>query len=159
MQIAKDTVVTLKYQLYGTDGELIEETEEPVEYLHGGYGNMFPAVENALEGKDVGQTCKVRLEPDDGFGDYDADLVHIEPRDKFPDTVQVGMQFEGAGEESGEKIVYTVTDIAEGKVVVDGNHPLAGKTLQFECTITGVRAASDEEMSHGHVHGEHGHHH
>jgi FKBP-type peptidyl-prolyl cis-trans isomerase SlyD len=159
MQIAKDTVVTLKYQLYGTDGELIEETEEPVEYLHGGYGNMFPAVENALEGKNVGETCKVRLEPDDGFGDYDADLVHIEPHDKFPDTVQVGMQFEGAGEESGEKIVYTVTDIAEGKVVVDGNHPLAGKTLQFECTITSVRAASDEEMSHGHVHGEHGHHH
>jgi FKBP-type peptidyl-prolyl cis-trans isomerase SlyD len=159
MQIAKDTVVTLNYQLYGTDGELIEQTEEPVEYLHGGYGNMFPAVEKALEGKDVGETCRIRLEPDDGFGDYDADLVHVEPRDKFPDNVKVGMQFEGAGEESGDKIVYTVTDVAEGKVVVDGNHPLAGQTLHFECTITSVRAASHEEMSHGHVHGEHGHHH
>jgi FKBP-type peptidyl-prolyl cis-trans isomerase SlyD len=159
MQIAKDTVVTLNYQLYGTDGELIEQTEEPVEYLHGGYGNMFPAVEKALEGKNIGETCRVRLEPDDGFGDYDADLVHVEPRDKFPENVQVGMQFEGAGEESGDKIVYTVTDVAEGKVVVDGNHPLAGQTLHFECTITSVRAASDEEMSHGHVHGEHGHHH
>ena len=159
MQIVKDTVVTLNYQLYGTDGELIEQTEEPVEYLHGGYGNMFPAVEKALEGKDVGETCRIRLEPDDGFGDYDADLVHVEPRDKFPDNVKVGMQFEGAGEESGEKIVYTVTDVAEGKVVVDGNHPLAGQTLHFECTITSVRAASHEEMSHGHVHGEHGHHH
>ena len=159
MQIAKDTVVALKYQLYGTDGALIEETEEPVEYLHGGYGNMFPAVEKALEGKDVGETCRIRLEPDDGFGDYDADLVHVEPRDKFPETVQVGMQFEGAGEETGDKIVYTVTDVAEGKVVVDGNHPLAGQTLHFECTITSVRTASHEEMSHGHVHGEHGHHH
>jgi FKBP-type peptidyl-prolyl cis-trans isomerase SlyD len=159
MQIAKNTVVSVKYQLFGTDGEMIEETQEPVEYLHGGYGNMFPAVEKALEGKDVGETCRVRLTPEDGFGDYDADLVHVEPRDKFPDNVKVGMQFEGAGDESGEKMVYTVTEIADGKVVVDGNHPLAGQTLHFECTITDVRAASDEEMSHGHVHGEHGHHH
>ena len=159
MQIGKNTVVSLKYQLFGTDGQLIEETEEAVEYLHGGYGNMFPAVEKALEGKNVGETCRVRLTPDDGFGDYDADLVHVESRDKFPDNVQVGMQFEGQGNESGETLVYTVTDVAEGKVVVDGNHPLAGQTLHFECTITDVRQASDEEMSHGHVHGPGGHHH
>jgi FKBP-type peptidyl-prolyl cis-trans isomerase SlyD len=159
MQIGKNTVVSLKYQLFGTDGQLIEETEEAVEYLHGGYGNMFPAVEKALEGKNVGETCRVRLTPDDGFGDYDADLVHVESRDKFPDTVQIGMQFEGQGNESGDTLVYTVTDVAEGKVVVDGNHPLAGQTLHFECTITEVRAATDEEMSHGHVHGAGGHHH
>jgi FKBP-type peptidyl-prolyl cis-trans isomerase SlyD len=159
MQIAKNTVVRLKYQLYGTDGQLIEETEEPVEYLHGGYGNMFPAVEKALEGKDVGEQCRVKLVPEDGFGDYDAELVHVEPRDKFPGHVEVGMQFEGSGEETDETIVYTVTDVAEGKVVVDGNHPLAGQTLHFECIIAGVRAASDDELSHGHVHGEHGHHH
>ena len=159
MQIAKNTVVTLKYQLYGSDGQLIEQTEEPVEYLHGGYGNMFPAVEKALEGKNVGETCRVRLAPDDGFGDYDAELVHVEPRDKFPGHVEIGMQFEGSGEESGETIVYTVTDVADEKVVVDGNHPLAGQTLHFECTISAVRAASEEEMSHGHAHGAHGHHH
>ena len=159
MQIGKNTVVRLKYQLYGTDGELIEETEEPVEYLHGGYGNMFPAVEKALEGKDVGEQCRVKLVPEDGFGDYDAELVHVEPRDKFPGHVEVGMQFEGSGEESDDPIVYTVTDVAEGKVVVDGNHPLAGQTLHFECTISGVREASEDELSHGHVHGEHGHHH
>ena len=159
MQVTKNTVVSLKYQLFGADGELIEETEEAVDYLHGGYGNMFPAVEKALEGRTVGETCRVRLTPDDSFGDYDADLVHVEPRDKFPENVQVGMQFEGAGQESGEKLVYTVTDVAEGKVVVDGNHPLAGQTLNFECTITNVRPASDEEMSHGHVHGPGGHHH
>ena len=159
MQIGKNTVVSLKYQLFGTDGQLIEETEEAVEYLHGGYGNMFPAVEKALEGRNVGETCRVRLTPDDGFGDYDADLVHVEPRDKFPDNVQIGMQFEGQGNESGETLVYTVTDVADDKIVVDGNHPLAGQTLHFECTITDVRAASDEEMSHGHVHGPGGHHH
>ena len=158
MQVAKNTVVALQYQLYGTEGDLIEKTEEPVEYLHG-HGGMFPAVEKALEGKVVGDTCRVRLTPDDGFGDYDADLVHVEPRDKFPDTVKVGMQFEGKGDESGQSQVYTVTDVADGKVVVDGNHPLAGQTLHFECTITGVRAASAEELSHGHVHGPHGHHH
>jgi FKBP-type peptidyl-prolyl cis-trans isomerase SlyD len=159
MQIGKDTVVELQYQLFDTDGELIEKTDEPVEYLHGGYGGMFPAVEKALEGKKAGDTCKLRLEPDDGFGDYDAELMHIEPRDKFPEHVEIGMQFEGKGEESGDTIVYTVTDIADDKVVVDGNHPLAGQTLNMEVTVTSVRAASPEEVSHGHAHGAHGHHH
>jgi FKBP-type peptidyl-prolyl cis-trans isomerase SlyD len=159
MQIGKDTVVELKYELFNTEGELIEKTDEPVEYLHGGYGGMFPAVEKALEGRNPGDTCKVRLEPDDGFGDYDAELVHMEPRDKFPEHVEVGMQFEGKGDESGDTIVYTVTDIADGQVVVDGNHPLAGQTLNMEVTIIGVREASAEEVTHGHAHGAHGHHH
>ena len=159
MQIGKDTVVELQYQLFGTDGELIEKTDEPVEYLHGGYGGMFPAVEKALEGKNVGETVKVRLTPDDGFGDYDAELMHVEPRDKFPDHVEVGMEFEGQGDQSDDPIVYRVTEIAEGKVVVDGNHPLAGQTLHIECTVREVRAASKEEISHGHAHGAHGHHH
>lgn len=159
MQIGKNSVVTLNYQLFGTHGELIEETADPVEYLHGGYGGMFPAVEKALEGTDAGGTCRVRLAPDDGFGDYDADLVHVESRDKFPDDVAVGMQFEGKGDESGNTVVYTVTDIADDKVVVDGNHPLAGQTLHFDCTVVAVRAASADEVSHGHAHGAHGHHH
>ena len=159
MQIAKDTVVSIEYELYNGEGELIEKTDEPLEYLHGGYGGMFPAVEKALEGKDVGESCRVRLAPEDGFGDYDSELVHVEPRDKFPETVEVGMQFEGSGEQSDDPIVYTVTNIAEGKVVVDGNHPLAGQTLHIQCTIAGVRKASAEEISHGHAHGAHGHSH
>ena len=159
MQVGKDTVVEIEYQLFDTDGELIEKTESAVAYLHGGHGGMFPAVEKALDGKNVGDTCRVRLVPEDGFGEYDAELVHVEPKDKFPENVQVGMQFTGEGEESGEAIVYTVTEIADDKVVVDGNHPLAGQTLHFECTIKGVRAASSEELSHGHVHGPGGHHH
>ena len=87
MPVSKDSVVGLRYQLYGTDGDLIEETDEPLEYLHGGYGGMFPAVEKALEGKDVGETCRVLLGPYDVFGYYEADLVHVESRYKFPENV------------------------------------------------------------------------
>ena len=159
MQVTKDTVVELTYELFDSDGKLIERTEEPIEYLHGGYSGIFPLVEQALAGKDVGHSCRVRLEPDDAFGEYDADLVHLEPRNKFPDHVTVGMQFEGRGVESGTVLIYTVTEIAEDKVVVDGNHPLAGQTLHFACTVTGVRVATEEEVGHGHVHGDGGHHH
>lgn len=159
MQIVKDTVVSLTYELVDTDGKMIEKTGEPIEYLHGGYDGIFPLVEKALAGKTAGESCQVRLEPDDAFGDYDAELVHLEPRSKFPDNIKVGMQFEGRGSESGASLIYTVTDIADDKVVVDGNHPLAGKTLSFSCKVTGVRAATQEELSHGHVHGAHGHHH
>ena len=159
MQIGKDTVVELSYELTDADGKLIERTEDPIEYLHGGYDGIFPLVEQALAGKSVGDSCRVRLEPDDAFGEYDAELMHLEPRSKFPPDVAVGMRFEGRGVESGTKLVYTVTDVAEDKVVVDGNHPLAGRTLQFTCTVTAVRAATAEEIAHGHVHGAHDHHH
>ncbi len=159
MQVAKNTVVSLNYELSDTDGKLIEKTEAPIEYLHGGYDGIFPLVEQALAGKSAGETCRVRLEPDDAFGEYNAGLVHLEARSKFPDTIAVGMQFEGRGVESGTTLVYTVTNIAEDKVVVDGNHPLAGKALDFICTVAAVRAATQEELTHGHVHGPHGHHH
>jgi len=159
MQVVKDTVVALSYELFDTDGNLIERTDQPIEYLHGGYDGIFPLVERALDGKNIGDTCRVRLEPEDAFGEYDAELVHVEPRAKFPGNVGVGMQFEGRSSTSDEMLVYTVTDIAEDKVVVDGNHPLAGQTLDFACTISAVRTATDEEVRHGHAHGPHGHHH
>jgi FKBP-type peptidyl-prolyl cis-trans isomerase SlyD len=159
MQVAKDTVVALSYELFDVDGNLIEKTDAPIEYLHGGYDGIFPVVEQALDGKSVGESCRVRLEPDDAFGEYDAELVHVEPRDKFPNNVGVGMQFEGRSGTTDEMLIYTVTDIAEDKVVVDGNHPLAGQTLDFACTVSAVRSATDEEVRHGHVHGPHGHHH
>jgi FKBP-type peptidyl-prolyl cis-trans isomerase SlyD len=159
VKIDKDTVVELTYELTDADGKVIERTDDPIEYLHGGYDGIFPLVERELSGKGVGDSCRVRLEPDDAFGEYDAELMHLEPRNKFPADVAVGMRFEGRGVESGTKLIYTVTDVAEDKVVVDGNHPLAGRTLQFKCTVTAVRAATDEEIAHGHVHGAHGHHH
>ena len=158
MNVAQDTVVSLSYELYDADGGLIEKARDALVYLHG-HSGIFPAVEKALEGKDVGDTVRVRLAPSDAFGEYDADLMRMEEQAKFPDTVKVGMQFEGKSDKTGETIVYTVTDIADGKVVVDGNHPLAGQTLNFECTVGIVRKATREELAHGHVHGAHGHHH
>jgi FKBP-type peptidyl-prolyl cis-trans isomerase SlyD len=159
MNVAQNTVVSLSYELYDGDGKLIEKAEAPLVYLHGGYAGIFPLVEKALDGKTVGDTCRIHLPPGDAFGDYDAELVRMETRDKFPADVSVGMQFEGQSDKSGETVVYTVTDIAEDKVVVDGNHPLAGQTLNFQCVVSAVRAATQEEMTHGHVHGAHGHHH
>ncbi len=159
MQIAKNTVVSLTYELSNTDGGVVEKTDKPISYLHGGYEGIFPRVEQALAGKDAGFACEVRLEPDDAFGQYEEALVRVEPRNLFPASVKVGMQFEGSAEESGESRIYTVTGISDGKVTVDGNHPLAGQTLVFSCVITDVRVASGEELTHGHVHGAGGHHH
>ena len=111
------------------------------------------------DGKAVGDTCRIHLPPGDAFGEYDAERVRVETRDKFPAEIAVGMQFEGESGKQGETVIYTVTDIAEDKVVVDGNHSLAGQTLNFQCVVSEVRVATGEELTHGHVHGAHGHHH
>jgi FKBP-type peptidyl-prolyl cis-trans isomerase SlyD len=159
VQIGKNTVVSLTYELSAADGGVVEKTDQPISYLHGGYDGIFPLVEQALEGKDAGFVCKVRLEPDDAFGAHEEALVRREPRNLFPSSVKVGMQFEGSAQESGDSRIYTVTGISDDKVTVDGNHPLAGRTLVFSCVVTGVRVASGEELTHGHVHGAGGHHH
>jgi FKBP-type peptidyl-prolyl cis-trans isomerase SlyD len=159
MQIGQDSVVSLSYELHDGEGKLIEKTKKPIAYIHGGYDGIFPLVESALQGKSVGDACEVRLQPSDAFGEYDAAMVREEPRNLFPKNVSVGMQFEGAVEGSDQHAVYTVTGITDDKVSVDGNHPLAGKSLVFSCKVTGVRKATEEELHHGHVHGEGGHHH
>jgi FKBP-type peptidyl-prolyl cis-trans isomerase SlyD len=162
MKIAKNTVVTLHYKLSDAQNNLIEESREPMVYLHGGYENTLPKIEEALEGKDVGFQTTIQVEPEDAFGEYDPDLIKIEPRNRLPEPLEIGMQFEGtpdseaAGEES---LIFTVTDIADDKVVLDGNHPLAGMALRFSLDVAEVRVASDEEIAHQHVHGAHGHHH
>lgn len=161
MQIGKDTVVALTYRLSTLDGELLEEAlaESPAVYLQGGYDGIFPRVEAALEGQAAGAELDIVLEPDDAFGEYDAELVRIEPIDAFPEEVKIGMQLEGASDDGEHVMLYTVTDVADGKVVVDGNHPLAGQSLRLTCVVQSVRPASAEEVAHGHVHGEQGHHH
>ena len=160
MQIIKNTVVSITYQLANSDGEVLEQAEQPMSYLHGGYDNIFPTVEEQLHGKKVGESLTVVLEPEFAFGEYDAELVRVESKDRFPaEEVTVGMQFEGESDDGEEMLLYTVTDITDDGIVVDGNHPLAGQTLQFSCTVTEVRPASAEELAHGHVHGEHGHQH
>lgn len=162
MLIARNTVVTLNYKVTDTDGNPVDDGATPIVYLHGGYGGIFDRIEEELQGKDVGTQLEVKLVPEEAFGDYDAELVNIEARTLFPDNIEVGMQFERADDEDdNDGVLYTITDIADDKVVVDGNHPLAGVALIFSCTVTDVRAASDEEVSHGHVHGggASGHHH
>ena len=109
MQVAKNTVVSLTYELRDTDGKAIEKTDAPIDYLHGGYDGIFPAVERALAGKAAGEQCRVRLEPDDAFGEYDAGLVHLEPRNKFPESLSVGMQFEGRGSEAGAEAMLSTS--------------------------------------------------
>lgn len=159
MKITMNTVVSLNYELRDSDGNVLEASTEPVSYLHAGYDGIFPKVEEELHEKSVGDTLELVLEPADAFGDYDEELVQIEPASAFPtDQLEVGMQFEGE-DPSGDVVLYTVTDIADGKVVVDGNHPWAGERLFFKCTVTGVRAATTEETHHGHAHGAGGHHH
>jgi len=160
MKIVKNSVVTARYTLKDAQDNLIEEGQEPMVYLHGGYDNIFPKIEEALEGKEAGFSTIIQLNPEDAFGDYDAALVKVEPRNRFPSPIEVGMQFEGMPEETeeDEALIFTVTDIAEDKVVLDGNHPLAGIALRFSLTVESVREASDEEVAHGHVHGAHGHH-
>jgi FKBP-type peptidyl-prolyl cis-trans isomerase SlyD len=161
MKIAKNTVVTVKYTLSDAQNNLIEDGSQPMVYLHGGYENTLPKIEEDLDGKEIGYATTLQIEPDDAFGDYDPALVKIEPRNRLPEPLEVGMQFEGMpdGDDDGEPLIFTVTDIADDKVVLDGNHPLAGMALRFELAVTDVRAASDEEVTHGHVHGAHGHHH
>jgi FKBP-type peptidyl-prolyl cis-trans isomerase SlyD len=161
MKIGHDSVVSISYTLFDAQGESIEKTDEPIVYLHGGYGNIFPLIEQALQGKGAGDTAVVKLEPEDAFGDYDEQLLRVEERNLFPEVLEVGMQFEGIpGEGGGEDAeIFTVTDIADGKVVLDANHPLAGMALVFDCKVVDVRAASAEEVAHRHVHGAGGHHH
>jgi FKBP-type peptidyl-prolyl cis-trans isomerase SlyD len=162
MNVFTNTVVTLTFELYDSEGTLLESTAEPIAYLHGGHSGMLPKLEEALNSKKPGDNISVTVEPVDAFGEYDSDLVKVEPADRLPSEVQVGMQFEAYAnpeDQEGEGMVYTVTDIADGKVVLDGNHPWAGKRLRFDCKIVDVRPATEEEVAHGHVHGAGGHHH
>ena len=154
LEIARNSVVTLEYHVTDPEGEVVDEGREPIIYLHGGYDDIFPKIEEALQGKTVGESVQVKLQPDEAFGEYDASLVQIEPRKDFPKELQVGMQFEGGPEDGGDDdfVIYRVTDIAGDKVVLDGNHPLAGMALVFTCTVSAVRPASAEEVEHGHVH-------
>ena len=149
LNVAKDTIVSLEVELSDIWGELIQRSEEPMQYLHGGYGNIFPAAEAALEGKSVKDRIEVRLEPEDAFGDYDENLLRVEPRSRFPEALEVGMRFEGAAGSDDEDLIFTVTDIAEDKVVLDANHALAGMALKLSCTVVEVRPATEAEIQSG----------
>lgn len=160
MQVAKNKVVSIDYTLKDDIGEVIDSSEgaEPLFYLHG-FSNIVPGLEAALEGKVAGDNVKVSLNPAEGYGERDDSLQQVVPREAFQgiDQLEVGMQFQ-AESDDGNHIV-TVTAVEGNEVTVDGNHPLAGETLNFDVTIVEVRDATAEEMEHGHVHGSGAHHH
>jgi FKBP-type peptidyl-prolyl cis-trans isomerase SlyD len=141
--VGRDTVVSLKIHMYDAQGALLHAPSEPHVYLHGGYGGLFEALEQALEGKREGETVRLQLEPEQAFGEYDAELLRVEPAERYGDGIELGMEIEEDNQ------LYTVTDIAGGKVVLDGNHPLAGLALRFECEVVAVRTAKAEEIERG----------
>lgn len=159
MKIEKNSVVTLHYKVADArTQQLIDAGKDPMVYLHGGYENTFPKIEAALDGKEPGFKATLDLQPADAFGLRDESLVKIIPKSEFPPGVKVGGQLEGR-DEQGHAQVFTVMKIKGPQVILDANHPLAGKALKFSLTVADVRAATEEEIAHRHVHGAHGHHH
>lgn len=169
MKIEKNTIVSLRYKLTDAQNNVIEEPDAPMVYLHGGYEGTFPKIESLLDGQDIGYEATIQLEPNEAFGEYDPELLKIEPRARFPEPLEVGMQFEGvpdsvseeesdeitasADDADDEPLIYTVTDVADNQVVLDGNHPLAGMALRFWVQVEGVRAATEDEIENRHPEG------
>lgn len=158
MKIAKDTIVTLTFRATNAKGKVLEDGKTPRAYLHGGYGNTLPGIETALEGQEKGFATTVKLQPSLAFGERDESLVTTISKKDFPPGVKVGGQLEGSNEQ-GQRQIFTVTKIKGDTVHLDGNHPLAGEEITFALTVVDVKAASAEEIAHGHAHGAHGHHH
>jgi FKBP-type peptidyl-prolyl cis-trans isomerase SlyD len=150
MRVTKNSVVTLRYQVRDTDGNVIDAGDKPLVYLHGGYDGIFPRLEELIHDKEVGERFTVKLQPDEAFGEYDETLVFVEDRNLFPEGIEPGMAFERVSEAGKEDVIYRITDIAGDKVVIDGNHPLAGQALIFEIEIADVRPATDKELRDGH---------
>jgi FKBP-type peptidyl-prolyl cis-trans isomerase SlyD len=171
MKIEKNTIVSLRYKLTDAQNNVIEEPDSPMVYLHGGYDGTFPKIESLLDGQDIGYEATIQLEPNEAFGEYDPELLKIEPRARFPEPLEVGMQFEGvpdadtsldnepdnltanADDSDDEPLIYTVTDVADSQVVLDGNHPLAGMALRFWVQVEDVRAATEDEIENRHPEG------
>ena len=158
--IKKDTVVSLSYTLKNDTGQELDKStsDKPFAYLHGNK-QIVPGLENALEGLAVGDKKQVTVAPAEGYGEFAAELKMEVERSNFPKDVEIqaGMQF--SADVSGDHRVFTVIDIGEDKVKVDGNHPLAGQTLHFDVEVVEIREATAEELQHGHVHGPGGHDH
>ena len=158
MKIQKDTVVTLTLKVADAHGRVIEASKEPMALLIGGYGNTLPAIEGALEGQEKGFATTLNLTPETGFGERDESKLRTIAKKDFPPGVKVGGQLE-LREEGGDFQLFNVVKIKGDTVMLDGNHPLAGMSLQVSLKVISVRAASAEETAHGHAHGDHGHHH
>jgi FKBP-type peptidyl-prolyl cis-trans isomerase SlyD len=161
VHIAEQSVVSIHYTLTNDAGETLDTSDgrEPLVYLHGAQ-NIIPGLENELTGKSVGDSFDVTIQPEEAYGTVNPELVQTVPHSAFEgvEKVEPGMQFQARGDD-GETQVITVTEVADSGVTVDGNHPLAGQVLNFSVRVEEIRAATEEEIEHGHVHGPGGHHH
>ena len=160
MSITHDQVVSIHYTLRDDTGEILDRSADgaPLDYLHG-HGNLIPGLERELTGKKAGDRLQVKIAPAEGYGEYDPTLVQRVPRRSLKGIANVrpGMQLQAQTEHGARQV--TVTQVTGDMVTLDGNHPLAGKNLHFDVEVAAVRAATPEELSHGHVHGPGGHHH
>jgi len=164
MKISQGHLVSLDYVLSIKDGEVVESSEQegPLEYLHGN-GEIPEGLEQALEGKAVGDKIELTLEPQDAFGDYDVEALTTVPRSEFPEDaeiekdqwIQVGVTLEDEEEEGEFEIEMRIVEIGDEAVVLDANHPLAGKTITYQVEVREFRPATDEEIAEHHVHDEH----
>jgi len=156
MTISKNSVVTLEYTITDTTQNLLDSGADPLIYLHGGYNDVFAKIEEALNGKKVGDSITVQLTPQESFGEYDDALVTIEERGEFDDNIYVGEQFVEVIEDEDEavedqKISYTIKEITKENVTLDGNHPLAGIDVIFSATVLDVRKATAKEIKEEHA--------
>ena len=160
MQIAPNSVAAFHYTLTDDENQVIDSSagRDPLTYLHGS-GQIVPGLEKQMEGRSAGDKFNAEVAPEEGYGAHQPELMQEVSCDAFQGVadIQPGMQFQGRGPQG--EINVTVTKVEEGKVFIDGNHPLASKTLHFAIEVTEVREASAEELEHGHVHGAGGHHH
>jgi FKBP-type peptidyl-prolyl cis-trans isomerase SlyD len=165
MEVGKNSIVSMHYRVATSEGEHVDQSEEghPMVYLHG-HGQIIPGLESALIGKKTGDKVEAEIKPSDAYGDYDRALDLRVPKSLFPGDVQKklkpGFQFMAEHpSKKEENVLYTVHRLENDDVLVSGNHPLAGQTLMFKVEIVDVRPATQEELEHGHAHGEGGHHH
>jgi len=154
MKIVANAVVSIHYELTNVGGEVLDSSLEmdPLTYLHG-TGGLIPGLEKALDGRGVGDTLSVDIQPHEAYGPVNADLIQAVPLSAFEgvEKVEAGMQFQTGGEDGQEQSVKVVS-VAEDVVTIDANHPLAGEILHFDVTIEAIRAATEEELDHGHAH-------
>ncbi len=147
--VSKNKVVAITYSIVGDGGEVLEQSDIPVYYAHGGVNQMFPEVEAALEGCTIGDTIEVKLPPEKAFGPHDPDLTFVDDIDNVPPEFRhVGAEVQMQNDR-GETRTFLVSKIDDGKLTVDGNHPFAGKTLTYSVTVNDIRDATDEEMKKG----------
>ena len=158
MQISANKVVSIHYTLTNDKGEVLDSSsgKAPLAYLHGNK-NIISGLENALAGKEVGAKFNITIPPEEAYGVHDEALIQVIPKSVFQgiDSVEPGMQFQAKSDEGIQ--VVTVTKVDGDKITVDGNHALAGETLNFNVEVADIREATAEELQHGHVHGPHGH--